>query len=476
MSMSRDQMLDGMYRRDEALNGRYIVGVTSTRIYCLPDCPARKPKAENVVFFLRERDAHNAGFRACKRCRPDNYYRGIDQDHTTLCDLLDQVRKNTAAFPNVRSLVRACGFGSTKLASLTVDHFHQPPAALLRRLRIQRAAELLTTHQLSPTEACFAAGFGSLATFYKQFKTATGMAPVAYTALPGKTGFTVSLPRGYSEQGIKALLGRDANSPNQGFTGTQGFKVVALAGVPSRLDIRLRPTSAHVRLTSPASLPPEASVEAHGIALRLLGLHQHRPTVAALQREPWATLVNPAPGLRPALYATPFEALLWAIVGQQINIRFAATLIRRINAAVAERSNGNMVLPATAQALAQVDAADLAKLQCSGAKSNTIIQVARAISTGELPLNTLTAAGAAAARQALLTHKGIGPWTSEYVLMRGMGFADCLPLGDSGLRNGVGRFFAMDQHPDSSAVASHMAAFAPYRSLATHHIWMNHSG
>ena len=83
-----------------------------------------------------------------------------------------------------------------------------------------------------------------------------------------------------------------------------------------------------MRIKGLSSLPPAASVEAHGIALRLLGLRQHRPSTAALQREPWAALVNPAPALRPALYATPFEALLWAIVGQQINVRFAATLIR----------------------------------------------------------------------------------------------------------------------------------------------------
>jgi AraC family transcriptional regulator of adaptative response / DNA-3-methyladenine glycosylase II len=476
MSMSRNQMLDGMYRRDEALNGRYIVGVTSTRIYCLPDCPARKPKAENVVFFLRERDAHNAGFRACKRCRPDNYYRGIDQDHGTLTDLIDQVRNNIAAFPNVRSLVRASGFGSTKLANLCIDHFHQTPAGLLRSLRIQRAAELLTTHRLSPMECCFAAGFGSLATFYQQFPKATGMTPAAYGALPGKSSFTITLPRGYSSQGIKALLARDPDSSNQGFTGTEGFKAVSLAGLPARLELELRHSSAQVRINSPATLPPEVSTEAHSIALRLLGLHQHRPSAAALKREPWAALVNPAPALRPALYATPFEALLWAIIGQQINIRFAATLIRRINELVAARLNTALVLPATALALAELDAADLTKLQCSGAKSNTISQVARAIANDELPLDRLATAGAEAARQCLLAHKGVGPWTSEYVLMRGIGFADCLPLGDSGLRNGAERFFNLPGRPDSGDVASHMAVFAPYRSLATHHIWMSHSG
>ncbi len=472
--MTRDQMLDGMYRRDETLNGRYIVGVTSTRIYCLPVCPARKPKATNVVFFLREQDARNAGFRACKRCRPDNFYSGIDQDHTTLTTLLEQVRRDTAAFPDVRALARASGFGSTKLTGLCVNHFHQTPAALLREIRIQRARELLTVHGVSATEACFADGFGSVATFYQAFQKAVGMTPTRYAELPGLRGFGIALPNGYSSDGIEGLLGRDPESNNQGFAIDQGFKIVDLGGVPVNMSIKIRAASAYVELAANGPLPSQASVEAHQIALRLLGLQQPRPTATALRQDPWRGLVKPAPQLRPALYATPFEALLWAIVGQQINIPFAATLIRRINNLVGERL-GNLVSFATPVALANLEAAELTNLQCSRAKANTIIAVARSITAGELPLDRLHFVGANAAQQCLQSHKGIGPWTSEYVLMRGMGYADCLPLGDSGLRNGVEKFYQTKTRPDSADIASHMAAFVPFRSLATHHIWMHHA-
>jgi len=475
MNMSRDQMLDGMYRRDEALNGRYIVGVTSTRIYCLPDCPARKPKATNVVFFLREQDAHNAGFRACKRCRPDNFYSGTDQDHATVTALLERVRRDTAAFPGVRALVKASGVGSTKLTSLCLNHFHQTPAALLREIRIQRARELLTTHGLSATEACFAAGFGSLATFYQQFQKTVGMTPARYAELPGLRGFGIKLPQGYASFGIRGLLGRDPDSSNQNFAAQRGFKAVTLDDKPVVIEIEIRAASAYVQLQANGPLPPRANIQAHQMMLRLLGLQQPRPTATALRQVPWQTLVKPAPQLRPALYATPFEALLWAIVGQQINIRFAATLIGRINDLAGDRLNSNVVTPATPAALANLEIADLTKLQCSRAKASTIIAVAQAITSGELPIDTLHLAGASAAQRCLQSHKGIGPWSSEYVLMRGMGFADCLPLGDSGLRNGVEKFFRTKQRPDSAAIAGHMAAFAPYRSLATHHIWMHHA-
>jgi AraC family transcriptional regulator of adaptative response / DNA-3-methyladenine glycosylase II len=473
MNMSRDQMLDGMYRRDQALNGRYIVGVTSTRIYCLPDCPARKPKATNVVFFLREPDAHNAGFRACKRCRPDNFYSGIDQDHATVTALLERVRRDTAAFPDVRALVKASGFGSTKLTSLCVNHFHKTPAALLREIRLHRARELLTTHGLSATEACFAAGFGSLATFYQQFQKSVGMTPARYAELPGLQGFAIQLPRGYASRGIRGLLGRDPDSSNQSFADARGFKAVTLDGTPVAMEIEIRAASAYVQLQANGPLPPQAGVQAHQMMLRLLGLQQPRPTATALRQTPWHALVKPVPQLRPALYATPFEALLWAIVGQQINIRFAATLVRRINDLAGRRLNRHVVTPATPAALANLEIADLTQLQCSRAKASTIIAVAQAITGGELPLNTLHLAGAGAVQRCLQNQKGVGPWTSQYVLMRGMGFADCLPLGDSGLRNGVEKFFQTKKRPDSADIAGHMAAFAPYRSLATHHIWMH---
>ena len=84
MKLERQTMLRGMYRRDDALDGRYLVAVQTTKIYCLPSCPARKPKPENVLFFLNPEAARAAGFRACRRCRPDLFHRGVDPDMDVL--------------------------------------------------------------------------------------------------------------------------------------------------------------------------------------------------------------------------------------------------------------------------------------------------------------------------------------------------------------------------------------------------------
>ena len=81
MTLSRDEMVGRTLTSDPAANGRFIVGVKTTGIYCLPAChPPRKPKPENCVFFGSPDEARAAGFRACKLCKPDSFYRAPDAD------------------------------------------------------------------------------------------------------------------------------------------------------------------------------------------------------------------------------------------------------------------------------------------------------------------------------------------------------------------------------------------------------------
>jgi AraC family transcriptional regulator of adaptative response / DNA-3-methyladenine glycosylase II len=80
MILTRDHMLQRFYARDRASDGRFITGVLTTGIYCLPSCTARKPLPENVRFFANRDDARAAGLRACLRCRPDDFYQQYDPD------------------------------------------------------------------------------------------------------------------------------------------------------------------------------------------------------------------------------------------------------------------------------------------------------------------------------------------------------------------------------------------------------------
>ena len=101
MGLSHETMLAKMYASDKTSNGRFLTGVLSTGIYCLPSCTARKPKAENVRFFLTELEAQSAGLRACRRCRPDAFYRNHDPDLEQLLALIAQIREEPSGFAEV---------------------------------------------------------------------------------------------------------------------------------------------------------------------------------------------------------------------------------------------------------------------------------------------------------------------------------------------------------------------------------------
>ena len=101
---------------------------------------------------------------------------------------------------------------------------------------------------------------------------------------------------------------------------------------------------------------------------------------------------------------------------------------------------------------------------------------ARAVAAGSLPLEQLPEGSASAAALLLSAQRGIGPWTTHYVLMRGCGFGDCVPLGDAGLTLALQRHFGLDHRPSVKETAAFMAPFAPHRSLATFHLWASLKG
>src|SRR6202000_1494299 len=132
MKLPEPMSWDRAEARKGKFNGKFIIGVMTTGIYCLPSCAARPPKPQNVRLFTSEIEAKAAGLRACKRCRPDLYYRGEDEDVALLEGLAARVTaapQDVAAAP---ALARAAGVSLTKLGDLFRDHAHLAPAQWLR--------------------------------------------------------------------------------------------------------------------------------------------------------------------------------------------------------------------------------------------------------------------------------------------------------------------------------------------------------
>src|SRR6185503_14015492 len=109
--------------------------------------------------------------------------------------------------------------------------------------------------------------------------------------------------------------------------------------------------------------------------------------------------------------------------------------------------------------------------QLSRNKADFVVGLARAVTTGQLPLDELAGAAASRLEETLRAQRGVGPWTAAYVMLRGYGLADCVPVGDAGLALALERFHALSARPDAAATGRLMALFAPYRSFATFHFW-----
>ncbi len=180
-------------------------------------------------------------------------------------------------------------------------------------------------------------------------------------------------------------------------------------------------------------------------------------------------------GLRPVLIADPLEALVWAIIGQQINVAFAAKLKRALVQRFGRRlrlAEREFILFPDAETLAGLShERDLRPLQFSRQKSEYVIGAARAVATGRLDLEALRRAEPEEAIARLTQLKGVGRWTAEYVLLRGLGFPDVIPAADGGLRRIIGQAYGFGRPATEAEVRALAARWAPWRAYAAFYWW-----
>lgn len=277
-----------------------------------------------------------------------------------------------------------------------------------------------------------------------------------------------TLPRDYRVADLLAFHGRDPESPSERVEGGLLRKALWAGGAPA--ELRFDFGEGGLRLEGPAS--------ARAAARRLLALDQEPGAFEARFAEHplLGPLIRLRPGLRVPQSATVFEALVWAILGQQINLAFAYVLRRALILRAGAQAPGGLWAHPRPEDLAALDDADLTALRISRAKAACLLAVSRAAAEGRLKLEAFPSREPQAVEAQLLAVKGIGPWTTQYLLMRGCGFPDCAPAGDSALATALERRFGLDARPGPAEVRRLMAAFAPHRSLATFHLWASLKG
>ena len=457
--------------RDARFDGWFFVAVRTTGIYCRPSCPAITPQRRNVSFHPSAAAAQRAGYRACKRCRPDASPGSPEWDLRG--DLagraLRLIGDGVVDREGVPGLASRLGYSERQLTRTLVAEVGAAPLALARAQRAQTARTLLDTTDLPIADVAFAAGFASVRQFNETIRTVFAVTPSGLRAArrgPGAEPGTISLRLPYRvPNDVRATLDflgqRAIPGVETASDGTLTRTVRAPHG-PALVTLSAgeRAVACRARLTDLRDL-----VSVISRVRRLLDLDADPVAVdALLGADPaLAPLVLKRPGLRSPGTADGFEMALRAVVGQQVSVAGARTVLGRI---VAEHGTPAFAgepwqLFPTAQALAD---ADPATLPMPRARGRTVRALAQAFADGDLALDPGVDRDAERAR--LLALPGIGPWTADYLRMRALGDPDVLLSGDLGVRRAAAALGVDLTAGDGD--------WAPWRSYATHHLWAAH--
>lgn len=490
--------------RDARWDGRLYLGVTSTGIYCRPSCPARKPKPENCRFFPSAAACVAAGFRACKRCRPDTVPGSPDWNARggIAARAVRRIRDGAIDVSGVTGLAAELAVSERHLRRILLEEIGAGPLQLARTRRAHAARALIEQTDLSLADIAFAAGFGSVRQFGDTMREEFGVAPsqLARRSAPGagagdrasgtassderpelalqlrtRAPFAAAPMRAFFA--AHAIPGRDEVDPDPSGPTRHAIDVPGGTAI-ARIDwARIteaptgRPGSGTVSIPVGLELPSLAdTLSAIENLRRLLDLDADPAQLGeAFSADPvLGTLIAARPGLRSPGARTPAEFALGVVLGQQISLAAARTVQGRLAAAYAphdERplanADGFHGAPDPA-AIAETPVEELrATLGIMGSRAETLRTLAAAIAGG---LDLGPGADRADTRARLLALRGIGPWTAELIALRGLGDPDAYPAGDLILHRALG----VETAREAIRRAEH---WRPFRGYATQLLW-----
>ncbi|MFN0070664.1 MAG: DNA-3-methyladenine glycosylase family protein [Chloroflexota bacterium] len=254
---------------------------------------------------------------------------------------------------------------------------------------------------------------------------------------------------------------------------------LVIDGQPSLLSVSQPADGADTLLVSLQStqLPNNPENLVRPIVERMFGARTDvRPLLDSIARkdEFGSGLLTRFRGLRPVLFPDLFETIVWAIIGQQINVSFAGkckrAFVERFGDSFTLDGESWMLFPSPERVL-EITEPELAEIQFSRQKSRYILNLAHEVVEGRLDLNALYAMPAETALERLQQLKGVGRWTAEYVLMRGVGQPDVIPAGDGGLRRIIGQQYGMGRLATEHEVRAIAEAWTGWRSYFAFYLW-----
>jgi AraC family transcriptional regulator of adaptative response / DNA-3-methyladenine glycosylase II len=462
--------------RDPRYDGIFFIAATSTRLYCRPSCPARQPKRANVRFYPTAAAAQSAGFRACKRCRPDAAPGSPEWNWRAdrVARAMRLIGDGIVDREGVPGLASRLGFSDRHLRRLLSEQVGATPVALARAQRANTARLLIESTAMPFAEAALAAGFHSVRQFNDTIRdvfasTPSEMRDRSNRARPRSPGVVelrlscrepfdgAALLRFLELRAVPGLEDVSGGTYRRALTLAHGGGIVELTPAPRAVRCLLRLDDLRDLATAVARCRRLLDLDADPLAIaEALG---HDEVIGGL--------VRARPGLRVPGCVDGDELALRAVLGQHASLRAARTQTARLVETFGTPLEQPLatvthMFPAAA-GLAEADPKAFAGL---GPRRDAIQTLAARLANGEVRIDAGSDPSETLTR--LVAIPGIGPWTAAYVAMRGFHDPDAFPHSDAGLRRALKTLGRQDE---ARSVAALQQRWRPWRAYAALQLW-----
>ncbi len=486
MELNHQQCYAAIQSRDERFDGRFFTGVKTTGIYCRPICPASTPRPENVTFYTTAAAAATAGFRPCLRCRPESSPGTPEwQGSSALVSrAIRLISDGVLDEGGVESLAAHLHLGSRQLRRLFHQHLGVSPITVAQTRRLHFAKKLIDETNLPMTEIAFAAGYSSIRRYNDAFQQVYGRTPTELRRhdiqapplenTPTKTAVTLKLAYRppFNWQAMLNFLLVRATPGVETIAENTYFRTIAYEKESGIISVTPIPNKNYLRLAVPLNLSRFLFPIAERIR-RLFDLQADPVQICNhLCQDPLLAATEKTEFRLPGTW-DGFEIAVRAILGQQVTVQAATTLIGRL----VQRCGSTLPESAQSQTTSQlthlfptpeqVATADLTGLGTTNQRLAAIKTLATAVLNGNLSFNTPTTLEEAI--DTLIALPGIGSWTAHYIAMRGLSEPDAFPAGDLILRRAAAP--SPDQPLTETQLRKTAEAWRPWRAYAAILLW-----
>ena len=470
LMLDRDACSRAVTSRDPRFDGVFFVGISTTRIYCRPVCPARVSYPERRSFFDTAAAAERHGFRPCLRCRPEL------APGRALCDAVPRVARDAALRiaagalngRGVGELARELGVGERHLRRAMERELGVSPVELAQTHRLLLAKCLLTDTALPVTRVAFASGFQSLRRFNSVFRERYRMSPSALRHRPRAMprielppGDWVRLTLGYRPPlAWHALLETIAGDTPPGVGVVEGGRygrTVQLEGCRGVVYLEPSAGGPHVDLDVATSLLP-ALMPLLAKLRHLLDLDAEPAGIEThLRSRGLAHLVRRQPGLRVPGALDGFEVAARELLAPELFRRITHALGEPVSTGIPALSR----LGITADRVAQAGAEALAGMGVPPARAQTLTSLAREIVFGSICLDP--GAEVTSTLRRLTAFPGVGSGTAARIVMRALHWPDAFPSTHTAVQRAAGV-------KGARALLRTADRWRPWRSYAAAHL------